>query len=44
MIGNSGYIEPDEYSDKKEAQKDAEIYNKLHPGVTHYVEEVVDDD
>jgi len=43
MIGNSGYIEPDVYDDYKTANDDAKMYNKLHPGVTHYVEEVKED-
>lgn len=42
LIGNSGYIEPDEYEDEKTAQKDADTYNKLYPGVTHFVEEITD--
>jgi hypothetical protein len=43
LLGNSGYIEPDEYTNKKTAQDDADKYNKAHPGITHYVEKIEDD-
>ena len=43
MIGNSGYIEPNEYSNEQQAKNDAEIFNKRYPGITHYVVKVNDD-
>jgi hypothetical protein len=41
--GSSGEIHQDHYADKKTAERDAALYDKIYPGLRHIVKEVEED-